>query len=46
MKKAMLELCNKKEILQEFEDAGGRSSHSPQSESFFAKAKKLGEDAT
>lgn len=35
-----------KEILQEFEGAGGRSSHSPQSESFFAKAKKLGEDAT
>lgn len=35
-----------KELLQEFEGAGGRSSHNPQSDSFFAKAKKLGEDAT
>ncbi|MEZ5648042.1 MAG: molecular chaperone DnaJ [Alphaproteobacteria bacterium] len=35
-----------KELLQEFDRAGGRSSHNPQSEGFFAKAKNLGEDAT
>jgi molecular chaperone DnaJ len=35
-----------KELLREFEDAGGSRTHSPQSEGFFSRVKELWEDLT
>jgi molecular chaperone DnaJ len=35
-----------KEVLREFEDAGGSRTHSPQSEGFFSRVKELWEDLT
>ena len=35
-----------KELLREFDDAGGSRTHSPQSEGFFSRVKEFWEDLT
>ena len=35
---------NQRELLREFDKAGGGKSHSPQAEGFFTKVKELWED--
>lgn len=38
--------AKQKDLLREFQDAGGHKSHSPQSDGFFAKVKDIWEDLT